>query len=1335
MRKRVAILGGGVAGLSAAHELAERGFEVVVYDRHHVPGGKARSWGKAGTGTDGRLDLPAEHGFRFFPGFYRHLPDTLRRIPFPNQPNGVLDNLVEAPRMAVARTNESLIVMPARFPQAVSDVRTALRAAVEGSQLGIPPLEGMHFVDRLLALASSCEQRLLGEYEHESWWHFIGAAQRSRAYQRYLAIGLSRSLVACRAEEISARTGGTILLQLLFDMSTPDKPVDRLLNGPTNDVWIRPWMDYLRELGIQYFNKVEVQKLHCRGDRITGVTVYDKASRRRQTITADYYIAALPVEVMQQLITDRMCNADPQLANVRRLQTAWMNGAQFYLRHDVPIVQGHTIYIDSPWALTSISQQQFWRNCIAQSYGDGTVGGILSVDVSNWDAPGILYRQPAKHCNPEQIKNEIWAQLQAHLNVRGARILDDADLVGWNLDRDIRDHKCKDGRHTADCVDREPLLINVKGSWQHRPKAVTAIGNFFLAADYVRTYTDLATMEGANEAARRAVNGILDAAGSRASRCQLWPLQEPAVFTPLRALDRIVYEARPHRGERPLAALMRNGVERLRDIAGGIGWPARGGDAVEGTSSMSPSPLPVAPRRTASAKRDGKIKVAILGGGVSSIITAFHLTSTAELRAQYDVTVYQLGWRLGGKGASGRNTHHGERIEEHGLHIWFGFYDNAFASMRQCYEELGRRPGQPLATLEEAFRPCNQLVLYEQWGGRWLSWPFTLPENALRPGDARDVSLWEIAHIALTWLWSYWKSLHARPDGAVSSATPPRTGRDGLGGWFHDLVREIEAVFETAEHAGEVMMLELACQLAAVRRNGHGKAAPHHLSLLVKLIEGFRAWLWESHVERACDDDDELRLFFTIFDTAASALRGIIDDRVLERGFASINGEDMRAWLRRHGAQPITVQGPLVRFMYDLALASVNGDVNKENLAAGVALWAALRLAFMYKGAFCFKMNAGMGDTVFAPFYQVLKKRGVHFKFFHCVSKLGLSQDRKSVDSIDVIPQVRLLVDEYDPLISVRDLPCWPSEPRWEQIVGGDKLKKRGVDLEATPNPLKRAPRRLRRGEDFDVVVLGISVAALSPICEEILRDDNPRFKAMIEHSSTTMTQAFQLWVREPIEGLGWRYDANSIMTAYVEPMDTYANMSHLIERENWPARAGVRSIAYYCGVLPDRPGDTQANTTARVRRNALQYLRENVAPVWPRAVQPGRATLDWNLLVDSDGHRGVKRFDAQFWRANFQPTERYVLSPAGSVQYRLRTEESGYDNLFLTGDWIDNGGFNVGCVEAAAIAGMQTARAISGADARIGVTRDTWLRENRTPVPRDPALSGKDVVPITSRP
>src|SRR3954451_14793814 len=97
----VAVLGGGVAGLSAAHELAERGFSVTVYEQRDAPGGKARSIPYAGTGSGGRADLPGEHGFRFFPGFYRHLPDTMSRIPVGR--TNVRDRLVGATRILFAQ--------------------------------------------------------------------------------------------------------------------------------------------------------------------------------------------------------------------------------------------------------------------------------------------------------------------------------------------------------------------------------------------------------------------------------------------------------------------------------------------------------------------------------------------------------------------------------------------------------------------------------------------------------------------------------------------------------------------------------------------------------------------------------------------------------------------------------------------------------------------------------------------------------------------------------------------------------------------------------------------------------------------------------------------------------------------------------------------------------------------------------------------------------------------------------------------------------------------------------------------------------------------------------
>src|SRR5262245_40085475 len=88
------------------------------------------------------------------------------------------------------------------------------------------------------------------------------------------------------------------------------------------------------------------------------------------------------------------------------------------------------------------------------------------------------------------------------------------------------------------------------------------------------------------------------------------------------------------------------------------------------------------------------LKVAILGGGMGALAAAWKLMQEPNAAARYDITVYQRGWRLGGKGASGRNLDagNGARIEEHGLHILMGFYDNALGLLHECYEQHATNP-------------------------------------------------------------------------------------------------------------------------------------------------------------------------------------------------------------------------------------------------------------------------------------------------------------------------------------------------------------------------------------------------------------------------------------------------------------------------------------------------------------------------------------------------------------------------------------------------------------------------------------------------------------------
>lgn len=564
MPEKVIILGGGIGGMSAAHELIERGFEVEVYERQIIPGGKARSipvmigmddrGGKRRhtaalrdfvemDGYDRTLGkkrpwLPGEHGFRFFPNFYKHVTNTMGRIPY--RDGTVLDNLVDTTDILVALYDEAGIELPARFPENAAEIGTALRAFLYAisPRDQIPFAEIEHFAGVIWRIITSCRERRFDEYEKIGWWEFIGAEERSQAYQKFLAIGITRSLVAAKARTASTKTIGDIFVQLLFGIVSPGIASDRLLNGPTNVVWIYPWLKFLRDKGVKYHFESHVSGIECDGDRITGASVEIGGETRQ--VTGDWFISALPVERIAPLVTPQMTKADPGLALLRPLSAnvQWMNGIQFYLLRDVKLTHGHIIFIDTPWALTAVSQKQFWKGVNFENWGDGKTKGLISVDISQWDKKGFNGKT-ARDCTRQEIADEVWLQLKHSLNVDGQSPLKDDDLHYWFLDPDIIDDPKDPSRQS----NVEPLLVNRVNTWRLRPEAGTQIENFMLASDYVRTYTDLATMEGANEAARRAVNAILDRSGSDAERCEIWELHEPDALAPFRAYDKARYDA------------------------------------------------------------------------------------------------------------------------------------------------------------------------------------------------------------------------------------------------------------------------------------------------------------------------------------------------------------------------------------------------------------------------------------------------------------------------------------------------------------------------------------------------------------------------------------------------------------------------------------------------------------------------------------------------------------------------------------------------------------------------------------------------------------------------
>ena len=694
-------------------------------------------------------------------------------------------------------------------------------------------------------------------------------------------------------------------------------------------------------------------------------------------------------------------------------------------------------------------------------------------------------------------------------------------------------------------------------------------------------------------------------------------------------------------------------------------------------------------------------KIAVLGGGIASLTAVYEMTSQPDWKSRYDITVYQLGWRLGGKGASGRNPDVAERIEEHGLHVWFGCYDNAFDLIQRAYKDNDRPTGTPLSTWKEAFEPAHSFVCMEEIEGKWHKWPIQVPINDRKPGITEPMpTIWELVNRLIDLMVE--KVLIAH----ISNAT----------GHLETLTESERKVLESLYESALAFFKQIAKLLGINSSDGNiyeavrkfkdflkSQQESGEFNFLLLGLKQSRKWLWDQIGDKI-GESHNFRRMWTLVDLVSANLIGMIEDGVMTEGFEAINDQDYRSWIAKHSLTPeMTANSSMIQAFYSFNFSGLN----QHTYEAGTALMGALRLVLNYKGAYYYRMMAGMGDVVFTPIYEVLKRRGVKFEFFSKVTNLGLSPDRTDIQSVQIARQVNLKNGSYDPLVDVKGLACWPSYPLYDQLVEGEQLKAEGINLESWWSTWKDVGEyTLEVGKDFDRVLLGISIGAFPHICKELL-EANEDWEKMVTHVTTTATQAVQVWLKPGIAGLGWPFlnRGKPISGTFRIPFETNCDLTDLVPKESWPDEQSPGHLAYLCGKfdIDEYPDFSETDFPERmlkeVKDNALQYLEIESRELWPKA--HNEAGFRWDLLVDLENRKGQDRLESQYHRVNVDPTERYVLSEAGNSRFRLKSGESGFKNLVITGDWIDNG-FNAGCIEAAVISGKQAARTLKGTEEAI---------------------------------
>lgn len=646
-------------------------------------------------------------------------------------------------------------------------------------------------------------------------------------------------------------------------------------------------------------------------------------------------------------------------------------------------------------------------------------------------------------------------------------------------------------------------------------------------------------------------------------------------------------------------------------------------------------------------------RLIILGGGIAGLTAAFYASEPGHEQVfPGGIHVYEMTARLGGKGASVRNTTSDvvNRIEEHGLHVWFGFYDNAFALLKLCHDYLEgqaksnsyHRHASSLRGVEDGFRPCSRVAVVDYDGSSWQPWVADFPEDgSARPWDPRDTDAtgWSPSILAVRALRLAETFLYSLTGSALAGARAHTT-------FIDPALVPIPFQLPTLTWLSDALNRYLAVSLTAT---GGTEVLSQALRVVSRAASEVRSRLDET-VRR----HSALRRTWYLVDLLLAAVRGLIDDGVVATGnFELIDDIDLRAWLVLHGASEESVSSGLLKaLVYDLAFAYEDGDPAKPACSAATGVYGLLRLLLTYRGAIMWKMNAGMGEIVFAPIYEALRKRGVHCHFGHEVATIALRAiggARKEVTKItfkerdDVASDVKLPTLKLDKEPLPGRLPYWPSVPRAQAL--------------QTPAALE-----LRR---HDMVVYGLPVATI----KRLLPNAPPPWTECARKVKTVATAALQLWLNAGIEQYAPLASPDLTVGAFTEPFDTWSDMKTLAGEASAKPWVTLRSVAYFTNAAPDALRMPFLKTFI-----TETFIAKRLTDLWPQ--------FDPSMVLD------------RFVRLNRDASSRYSLSLPGTLKARLSPHDDSIRNMRPVGDWTRNS-INAGCIEAAVISGMLAARVL----------------------------------------
>ncbi|MGN2637477.1 FAD-dependent oxidoreductase [Nocardia takedensis] len=521
--RRVAIFGAGPGGMSMAHEMAERGFQVEVYERLSRLGGGVRSYVTPGGGTDGRPSLPYTCGGHFFLPGYAALPNLLRRIPT-GDGGSMIDRLTVSSHGMTGLgfgVNGTLLGLgvptsPDRLADfSLDQVLDSVRGLL-APRSATWPTDAPLLASKVAAWVTSGPLRRAGQLE------FLDL--ENGFFRADLLSPTAHTLIRdlCQTTSNDSPTTGLNALTMLTsvvdqNMSMaagrlgPDNsgPSGLLMDGPETEVWFDPWARHLESLGATFHTRRTVTELAVDNGRITGATVQDENGAQHR-VEADWFVLAMPPDRLAPLISPALVAADPELADIGRLHLSAESGFELFFRDHVDTLGGQVTNRDvgDGWLLTLVGMSEIW-DLDLRDHGDGRARGMLSVEFNNhpyYDSPGPTYRKPIRALGHDEAFAEIRRQIIEGFP-GGDKLFAGDNFLGW------RPHPTLNWDAGTGWTVPDLRTASAPGTTRYFPRQARAVPNLFLVGGHTATPFGLDCMESAAYSACVATNALLERAG------------------------------------------------------------------------------------------------------------------------------------------------------------------------------------------------------------------------------------------------------------------------------------------------------------------------------------------------------------------------------------------------------------------------------------------------------------------------------------------------------------------------------------------------------------------------------------------------------------------------------------------------------------------------------------------------------------------------------------------------------------------------------------------------------------------------------------------------------